>query len=218
MSSAVFLFIALLLLSTAAIVLFVLGLIFKKPSQWIPGLIMGIISIIGGIAAFFYLVFSIADRGDFNNPYRNYSYDYNYNYDYNDNENNTGDTTTVDEQFFSAENTDEQITGFIKDKDNSLINICVIPDPVMKQYGIDLIKINYNGVDKSRKVIPVEMSFADAFKGQLNMTLISDDNSVLGSSSVTISQSGNNTFVVKFIFQNETDFLQARIARIYTSS
>ena len=214
MSAALLLLFVTLIIASAGLVLFILGLILKKPGQWVPGIILTVVSFILGI----YSLSIYADNIRYNPNPSSYSYQNNNNDPYPDNsdkDNQAPDSARADK------NTDENsslVSGFVQDADKSLIHIKIRPAANLYDMGIKVTKIDtYNGSGKDKKVIPLELNFTNKFKGNLQLTLFSSDDEELGSSDVQINQDGNTTFVVKFVFDKKSNFLQTSYARLKTS-
>ena len=212
-STAVILLIVTLIIASVGLVLFILGLILKKPGQWVPGIILSVVALILGIYSLGIFFTSIDQISYRTNDYSNY--------DFNDpNSNNdkyNGQTPEANKEVNNDEGI-SRVSGHIQDDDHSLIYIKVYPAPELYDMGIKVTKIDtYNGSGKDKKVIPLEINFENKFKGNLQMILFSAEDVELGSSNVQINQEGNTTFTVKFVFDKTANFLQTDHARLKTS-
>ena len=216
-SASVILLLVTLVIASVGLILFILGLILKKPGQWIPGIILTAVSLIMGIFSLG-LFFSSLDHSS----YRSNDYS-NYNYNYSDSDSNSSSNQNhLSPDIAKPEtNTDEsgsRISGFIQDADKSLIYIRIRPAADLYDMGIKVTKIDtYNGTAKGKKIIPLEIFFENKFKGNLQLILFSSSDEELGNSSVQINQSGNTTFTVKFAFDKSANFMQTDHAQLKTS-
>jgi len=210
--AVVLLFIA-LIIASLGLVLFILGLILKKPGQWVPGIIFTAVSFIVGIYSLFLL-----GNSTYHSSYRSYDYStYNYN-DPNTDNNDQAKPVPEDKSETKSEGDYSRVSGFIMDDDNSLIYIKVFPAQDLYDLGLKITKIDaYSKSSRKQKMIPLEINFANKFKGNLQLVLYSSNEEELGSSNVQINQSGNSTFTVKFIFNKNANFLQTDHARLKTS-
>jgi hypothetical protein len=212
-STAVILLFVTLIIASAGLVLFILGLILKKPGQWVPGIILSVVALILGIYSLGIFFTSIGQISYRTNDYSNY--------DFNDPNSNNGENNGQAPEANKDVNNDEsssRVSGHIQDDDHSLIYIKVFPAPELYDMGIKVTKIDtYNGSGKDKKVIPLEINFENKFKGNLQMILFSAEDVQLGSSDVQINQEGKTTFTVKFVFDKTANFLQTDHARLKTS-
>jgi hypothetical protein len=213
-SVPVILLFATLVIGSAGLVLFILGLILKKPGQWVPGIILSVVSLILGIYSLG-IFFSSFDHSS----YRNNDYS---NYNYNDPNSNNNDQNNLSPEIAKPETETEasssRVSGHIQDADHSLVYIKVFPAPELYDMGLKVIKIDtYNGSGKDKKVIPLEINFENKFKGNLQLILFSSADEELGSSNVQVNQNGSTTFTVKFVFDKTANFLQTDHARLKTS-
>jgi hypothetical protein len=212
-SAAVILLFVTLVIASAGLVLFILGLILKKPGQWVPGIVLTVVALILGIYSLGIFFNSLDHRSYSANDYSNY----NYNDPYSDNNDHTEKSLPNEESKTTFENS-SRISGHIQDDDHSLIYIKVYPSPELYDMGIKVTKIDtYNGSGKDKKVIPLEINFENKFKGNLQLILFSSEDVELISSNVQINQEGNTTFTVKFVFDKTANFLQTDHARLKTS-
>jgi hypothetical protein len=206
--------ISVLLFAGLGLLLLILGIIQKKAGQWIPGILVMVCSMVFCIAGFAYLIGKTADY----NKCSNINYYDNYtNPDEYENEEEPGDTANYgdDESISKGES---YVTGFIRDADKSLIHIKVIPDPILKDMGISLVKIDtYSASGNKNKTIPLTIDFSKKFKGELQLLLYSSDNEEIGKSLVQVSQNENTAFTIKFLYDNETNFLKTEYARLKSS-
>lgn len=220
-----FLLFFLILLFSAGLTLLILGLILKKPRQWISGIVICAVSLIGGIFWLVSLISKFPEKLINNNHYKfEYHYSYPDNSDVDDNDDYDADDkedsiSQKDKtpQFEREQNT-KKITGFIQDSDKSLIFIRIYPDAVFDEYGIVVNKIDtYNTTDNTKKEIPLNITFNNKFKGQLQLILFTSDDTELARSYVEINQKENSTFTVKFAFDKSVNFLKINYARLKTS-
>lgn len=192
------------------LLLLILGIVQKKAGQWVPGILVTILAFVFCVVGLFFLIGKTANLPrnttinyyDDNDPsQRNYE-------EYNDN-----DTTSADDEFVSTG--EEYITGFIQDTDKSLIHIKVMPDAILKDMGITVNKIDtYVAKGSNTKTIPLNITFSNKFKGELQLIIFSSDNEELGKSLVQINQSENSTYTVKFLYEKGTNFLRTEYARL----
>lgn len=196
------------------LLLIILGIVQKKAGQWVPGILITTIAMIFGVAGFVYVIGKTANTNNHNSS--NY-YDYNNPPQDNRYNNEEADTTENNNDAVEAEN-DKYITGFIQDIDKSLIHIKIIPDPILKDLGININKIDTYVVNANAgKVIPLNITFSKKFKGTLQLLLFSSDNEEINRSFLQINQNENSTFTVKFLFDKETNFLKTSYARLKSS-
>ncbi|HOY31829.1 MAG TPA: hypothetical protein PKW80_08135 [Bacteroidales bacterium] len=197
-------------LTGLGLLLIILGIIQKKASKWVPGILLTVVAVIFCIAGLIYLIGNTADNLKCD---RSYQFDndsalpeYEDTYNPYDTTYNEDDTVTENENY---------ITGFIKDTDKSLIHIKIIPAPELADMGIIVNKIDvYTDTGSKKKTIPLNINFSRKFQGTLHLALYSSDDRETGRSSLQISQNENSTFTVKFIFGNETDFLKTEYAHL----
>ncbi len=213
-SAAIILLLVTLVIASAGLVLLILGLILKKPGQWVPGIILTAVSLILGIFSMVFFI-SAAD----NNSYRHKDYShYNYNDPYYDNNDEQNLSPEIARPENNSEASSSRISGFIRDADNSLVYIKVFPAPELYDMGIKVIKIDtYNGSGEDKKVIALELNFENKFKGNLQLMLFSKSDEELGSSHIQVNQEGSDAFTVKFVFPKTANFLQTDYARLKTS-
>jgi hypothetical protein len=213
-SIALILLLITIIIGSLGLILFILGLILKKPGQWIPGIIFTVVSVILGI----YSLIQFGDSIRHTSFRSNYNFTYNYNDTENDDTNNETPTAPEDKTNATKDENNSRISGFIQDDDKSLIYIKLYPEAELYDLGLKITKIDtYNGSGKDKKVIPLEINFANKFKGNLQLILFSSDNEELGSSNVQINQDGNTTFTIKFVFNKTANFLKTDHARLKTS-
>ncbi|MEI6124083.1 MAG: hypothetical protein WCQ95_10715 [Bacteroidota bacterium] len=194
------------------LLLIMLGIVLKKPGQWVPGILVTFFSFVGGIIIFVFFIKGMVDSTRMNYA-DNYNYDRSYPYDDQAQQNDEKPIEAAPE-----ETTTENIAGFIQDDDKSLIYIKVIPDVVLKDYGIKVEKIDtYLHLGKNKKQIPLKINFTTKCKGEMVLILFSSANEELGRSKVQVNQEGNTTFTMKFVFPMETNFLQTDHARLKIS-
>lgn len=213
-------FLLTLFIAGTGLTFLILGIIFKKPGQWITG-------IISLVAAFFFLIFSfyllgkfVSERQDPGNRYENYkNQDYYYEDEYSENDNSLNHSNEdIQNDNPSQEEISSCISGFIRDYDNSLINIKVFPASDLYNIGITVVRVDFSKpAEKTRKLIPLEIRFTNKFKGTLQLYLFDKDENELGNSNVEINQQENTTFLVTFVFDKNTSFLKADHARLKTS-
>ncbi len=193
------------------LLLFILGLIQKKPGQWVPGIIVTFFSCIFGIFVFVYMIKSSADRNETSSTYEN------------DNDRSSLDNDTYQSEpqptkITPEETTEDQVSGFIQDADKSLIYIKITPEVALKDYGIKLEKIDtYFAKTKNKKIIPLVLNFTTKCKGDMVLILFSSSNEELGRSKIEVNQQGNTSITMKFMFPDETNFLQATHASLKIS-
>jgi hypothetical protein len=213
-STAVILLFITLVIASAGLILFILGLILKKPGQWVPGIILTVVSIILGIYSLVLFGNSVSHSSYRSNDYSNY----NYNDPDNDNNDQNSQAPDVAKPKTNNDAGSSRVSGFIQDADKSLIYIKIHPAADLYDMGIKVTKIDtYNGSGKDKKVIPLEINFENKFKGNLQLILYSSEDVELGSSNVTINQDGNTTFTIKFAFDKTANFLQTDHAQLKTS-
>lgn len=211
----ILLFIAALLLFSAGLLLVFLGAIFKKASQKIPGIILLVTGIISGIAAFIFLVVPVRIAGcDYIAYDSQQDMQYGIESPSNDELQGSGSNQSY-ESLFSDHSGD--ITGFIRGSDNILTNITLNQDASVLTSGMNAEKIQYEVRDLKKNVIPLVISFKDAYDGQLNLAILNEEYIILGSSSVRIKQERDSQFTVRFYFEEELDFAQVRYARLTSS-
>ncbi len=217
-STAIIILLITLAVASVGLVLFILGLILKKPGQWIPGIILTAVSLLLGIFGLG-LFFSALDHNSYrSNDYSNYNYNDPY-YENHDNNDQNNLSPEIAKPESDNEETSSRASGFIQDADKSLIYIKIHPAADLYDMGIKVIKIDtYNGSGKDKKVIPLEINFANKFKGNLQLILYSSADEELGSSNVQINQEGNTTFTVKFVFDKTANFMQTDHAQLKTSN
>jgi len=204
------------------LLLFILGLIQKKPGQWVPGIIVTFFSCIFGIFVFVYMIKSNVEShynrmSDLDNNLRDYSSPYDQ-----DNSNQNSDRYQRQQQpaqeVTPEETTEDQVSGFIQDADKSLIYIKITPEVALKDYGIKLEKIDtYFAKTKNKKIIPLVLNFTTKCKGDMVLLLFSSSNEELGRSKIEVNQQGNTSITMKFMFPDETNFLQATHASLKIS-
>lgn len=202
------------LIAGLGLLLLILGIIQKKAGQWVPGILVMVFSMVFCIAGFAYLIGKTADTRTCSNfnTYDNYDIPDEYN-----DETDIADTTANEPGEFISKG-EAYITGFIQDADKSLIHIKVIPDPILKDMGISLVKIDtYSASGNKNKTIPLTIDFTKKFKGELQLWLYSSDNEEIGKSLVQVSQDANTAFTIKFLYDNETNFLKTEYARLKSS-
>ena len=206
--------ISVLLVAGLGLLLIILGSIQKKAGQWVPGILVMVFSMVYCIAGFAYLIGKSAETGTCRNI--NYYDDYTVPEE-SQNEEYPGDTATHEPGEFISKG-EAYITGFIQDADKSLIHIKVIPDPILKDMGISLVKIDtYSASGNKNKTIPLTIDFSKKFKGELQLLLYSSDTEEIGKSLVQVSQDANSAFTIKFLYDNETNFLKTEYARLKSS-
>jgi hypothetical protein len=213
-SIAVILLFVTLVIASAGLVLFILGLILRKPGQWVPGIILSVFSLILGI----YGLMLFGNAAD-HSSYRSNDYSANtYNDPYNDNSDQNIQAPDEAKAESGKDENSSRVTGFIQDADKSLIYIKIRPAADLYEMGIKVTKIDtYNGSGRDKKVIPLEINFENKFKGNLQLILYSSEDIELGNSNVQINQEGNTTFTVKFAFDKTANFLQTDHAQLKTS-
>jgi hypothetical protein len=195
------------------LILFILGLIQKKTGQWVAGVIMFILSIIIAVIWFVGIIVKIPKNFESKVKYHSDEYEQYDNYNNDTESYNDEDNYIVDDK-----NNSDKISGFIQDVDKSLVYIKIVPEPALKDYGIKLNKIDtYSSKDGSSKMIPLNISFTDKFKGELQLILYSSGREELGKSLVHIGQEKNTTFTVRFIFEDEANFLKTDYALLKSS-
>jgi hypothetical protein len=213
-SVAVILLFITLIIASFGLILFILGLILKKPGKWVPGIILSVSSFILGIVCLV-MFGTYFDRSSSPITIDNYSHEYNHP---NNDDNYHATPDSSDKGAEVAEGNSSRVSGFIQDADKSLIYIKIHPAADLYDMGIKVTKIDtYNGSGKDKKVIPLEINFANKFKGNLQLILFSSDDAELGSSNVQINQDGNTTFTIKFVFDKTANFLQTDHARLKSS-
>ncbi len=206
--SGLYLLISVLLIGFG-LLLIILGIVQKKAGQWVPGILITVFALVFCIAGLIYLIDKSAKNGNC---------DMSYNYEYSDTpydsyEEDTDTAKTSDE----TDNYNEgYISGFIQDDDKSLIHIKLIPDPVLEDLGITVIKIDTYAAG-GNKTIPLNIDFSKKFKGELQLILYSSDDEEIGKSLVQINQNENSAFTVKFLFDKNTNFLKTEYARLKSS-
>ncbi len=202
-----------IIIASLGLVFFILGLILKKPGQWVPGIIFTVVAFILGI----YSLVLLGDSARYNR-YRSQDYSsYNYN-DQNDEYSDRATPVPDDKAKESKREDGSRVSGFIQDDDKSLIYIKVFPAANLYDMGVKITKIDtYSNTSKKQKMIPLEINFASKFKGNLELVLLSSNEDELGSSSVQVNQDGNTTFTIKFVFDKTANFLQTDHARLKTS-
>jgi len=206
--------ISVILFAGLGLLLIILGIIQKKAGQWVPGILIMVCSMVFCIAGFAYLIGKTADYNKCNNL--NYYDDYTIPDEY-ENEQKPGDTANYGDDEYISDG-ESYVTGFIQDADKSLVHIKVIPDPILKDLGITIIKIDtYGASGNKNKTIPLTIDFSKKFKGELQLLLYSSDNEELGKSLVQVSQNENTAFTIKFLYDNETNFLKTEYARLKSS-
>lgn len=211
----ILLFIAAMLLFSAGLLLIFLGVILKKASQKIPGIILLATGIVSGVAAFIFLVVPVRSSGFDHNSYDSQQdMQYGIEAPSNDGEHYISPNQSY-ESLFSDHSGD--ITGFIRGSDDILTNITLNQDASVLMSGINAEKIHYEVRDLKKNVIPLVISFKDAYDGQLNLAILNQEFIILGSSSVRIKQERDSQFTVRFYFEEELDFAQVRFARLTSS-
>jgi hypothetical protein len=216
-SAVIILILITLAIASVGLVLFILGLILKKPGQWIPGIVLTGVSVILGIYSLILVVNMSENRSDsysgsFGNP--NIERDYSSPYD----DNNDAQAVPDEKSKMETDENSSRISGFIQDDDKSLIYIKVFPSADLYDMGIKITKIDsYSNSARKQKMIPLEINFANKFKGNLQLILLSSSEEEMGRSSVQVNQNGNTTFTVKFVFDKTANFLQTDHARLKSS-
>lgn len=205
---AVFIVLSLVFLTIAGIVLIVLGIVHKKVAMWVPGAVMVLCAFIFCTAGFFLLLRNVTEKVAREKP----SWNADRYTPYDEDENTLSDTAYVEKEEEGC------ISGFIQDNDKSLVHIKIIPDPVLKELGVAIDGIDtYNISGNIGKKIALDIDFSRKFKGTLILILYSADNEETGRSYLQISQEKNSAFTVKFSFDNETNFLKTKYARLKSS-
>ncbi len=202
-----------LALISFGMILFILGLILKKPGQWLPGIIITVVSFLFGIFVFIYFVKNGIDSAK---SRTHYQFDYNQDDGSQNNDSYQAKPETPDE--IAESPAEEQVSGFIQDADKSLVFVKITPDILLSDYGIKVEKIDtYAKSMKNKKTIALLMHFTTKCKGEMVLILYSTDDEELGRSKVQVNQEGNTSFTMKFVFPDETDFLRANQARLKIS-
>ncbi len=202
-----------LALISFGMILFILGLILKKPGQWLPGIIITVVSFLFGIFVFIYFVKNSIDRAK---TETHFQYDGPQDDGSQSNESYQAQPETPAE--IAEPPTEEQVSGFIQDADKSLVFIKITPDVLLSDYGITLEKIDtYAKSMKNKKTISLLMHFTTKCKGDMVLILYSSDDEELGRSKIQVNQEGNTSFTMKFVFPDETDFLRANHAHLKIS-
>lgn len=186
-----FLIVFAILIGLPGIIFFILGLINKKPGQWVTGIALS-------LAAFILIVYSIFGivNASVNLVKRISKNEFKHSYYNNCNTENSKCNDSLGRNTTEMDNSSEDkgVSGFIKGNDNKLTLIHVKIDEQLKSKGVSIDKIeNYSPESIKRNGIPIKLAFIETFKGKIILTAYDADNNQISTCSINcFAQKGDN--------------------------
>jgi len=181
------------------LIFFTLGLIHKKPGQWITGIVLTVIALI----ILIYSIISLINKSvNFISKISTDEFKYSYNHHDRNSEGNTYYDSLEKSKQITEENSDDKgVSGFIKGIDNKLTLIHVKINSQLELKGIVINVIaDYTPQSIKKNGIPLKLNFSEDFKGKIKLTVYSNNNNEISSSAINCSAKKGDKQSVEFDF------------------
>lgn len=194
-----FLIIIAILILIPGIILFILGLVQKKQTQWIIGSVIIFVSL---IILVFSIVITIRNSANFFRKNMNHNlnhsyYDNNKYYRYSEENSNAVESDQTTNKYVDT----KDVSGFIKGIDNKLTLIHVKIDQQLTEKGVTIVKIeDYTAQSIKRNGIPIQINLSEDFNGKITLTAYNADNIEISSCTIVFSTTKGKEQSIEFDF------------------
>jgi hypothetical protein len=206
-----------ILIGLPGIILFILGLVHKRPIQWITGAVIIFASLIIVVSSIVTIINkSINTINKFNNLEKKHHSNPDYCDGNNSNEYSYAVNTEKERNVKEIKSEDKGVSGFIKGIDNKLTLIHVKNNKQSELNGISIDKIeDYTPQTIKRNEISLTLNFLNDFNGKLILTAYNTENIEVSESSIScLSQKGENKRV-EFQFDKDVKFSEINYCILY---
>jgi hypothetical protein len=206
-----------ILLGLPGLILFILGLVHKRPGQWISGAVITLASL---IIVIFSIVTMINKSINTINIYSTWEKKHHSNSDFIDNNNSNeysySDSIENERNGKEIENEDIGVSGFIKGFDNKLTLIHIKVNKQLELNGVSIDKIeDYTPQTIKKNEIPISLIFLNDFKSKLILTAYNAANIEVSECSISFFAKKGEKKRVEFQFDKDVMFSDINYCILY---